>query len=41
MVVAKFRGADMATLLFVFSVRRFVIDANRGHAKPNSSITAD
>jgi hypothetical protein len=41
MVVAKFRGADMVTLLFVFSVWRFFIDADRVHAKPNNNITAD
>jgi len=41
MVVAKFRGADMVTLLFVFLVRRFVIDAECVHAKPNNNITAD
>lgn len=37
----KFRAADMASLLFVFCLRRFVIDADRVHAKPNNSITAD
>jgi len=41
MVVVKSRGVDMATLRFVFSVRRFVIDADRMYAKPYISITAD